>query len=339
MIVVASPASRRCEEPEEGSVQRGGGGGGGGGGARRHPRAVIAALDLCSQTVGHEVRMDNARRAWELPAMRTGLAAVALVAAMFNADQAAQRLEQVRSSPTLADDPAAIDALARELPAFPAGPARVEATMFVAAAWLGRMHRPDDGIGLLRTVVADPEADPLTARLAERELLDALTDADRLDEAVAEAASHANRLDPRVVQHTRTLVRRRTLRRVALGELVAFGALAGVSLVRAYSRGALGDAGRALRRIGPTAIGFAAYVAVAGGVLASRYETGNAAPFLLLGVVVLVLVAAARAWSAVGSRRAIARAGRAVVCAVGMFAAAFVLLDALDPTYLDGFGL
>ena len=33
------------------------------------------------------------------------------------------------------------------------------------------------------------------------------------------------------------------------------------------------------------------------------------------------------------------RTGLAVLCAVGMFAAAFVLLDAIDPTYLDGFGL
>ena len=282
--------------------------------------------------------------------MRTAHAAVAIVTATSllggglrvaraGADDDAERLDRVRQSPTLSADPATIDALARDVQSFPPGTVRVEARMFVASAWLGRMHRPDDAIPLLRAVSDDPDADSLTARLAEREIVQTWIDEGRLDEAAAEAASHADRLDPRVVKQTRTLLRRRAIRRGALVELGAFAGLAGASLLRALRRGALGDAGRALRRIAPVALGFAAYVAVAGGVLASHYETGNAAPFVAFGLLVLPLVFVARAWSAVGATSARARAGRAALCAVSVFAAAFMLLDAVDPTYLEGFGL
>jgi hypothetical protein len=84
---------------------------------------------------------------------------------------------------------------------------------------------------------------------------------------------------------------------------------------------------------------FVAFVAVAGGALASNYEAGNAAPFLLLGAVVLPLVLVARAWSAVGSTRGAARVARALLCAATVLAAAFLLLDAVNPQYLTGFGL
>jgi hypothetical protein len=304
--------------------------------------------------------MDNAPHAWELPAMRTGPAALALAAAAaalvvlaFSvlpsgarlarasalAGDPAQELERVRADPALADDPAAIDALARDLQSFPPGPARVEARMLVAEAWLGRMHRPDDALSVLRAVTDDPEADPLTARLAEREIVDALIAEGRLDEAAAEASAHAHRLDPRVVVHTRTLVRRRSLRRVAIAELCIFGALAGRSLLAAFKRGAVGASGRALRRVLFPALGFAVYVAAAGGLLASQYETGNSAPFVLFGLLVVPIVLLARAWAAVGSTRSAARAFRAVICAVSVFAAAFMLLDAVNPAYLEGFGL
>lgn len=279
--------------------------------------------------------------------MRTVLAALALVmtgcllawnARSAGAEDAAQELDRVRASPTLADDPRVIDALARDLTAFPP-PMRLEARLLVAEAWLGRMHRPDDAIGLLRAVTDDPEADPLTTRLAEREIVDALTDEGRLDDAVVEAESHAHRLDPRLVMHTRTLVHRRTIRRAAVVELGAFALLAGAAVARGLVRGSLGEVRSALRRVTPVAIGFAAYLAAGGGLLASAYETGNAAPFALLGPMVLLIILAARAWSALGSNHAIARAGRATLCAVSVLAAAFLVLDAVNPTYLDGFGL
>jgi hypothetical protein len=292
--------------------------------------------------------MDNARAAWELPAVRTILAAAALLASagllsapgrVAKAEEPAQELDRVRADPNLADDPATIERLARHLQSFAPGPTRIEARMVVAEAWLGRMARPDDAVAVLRTVVDDPEADPLTTRLAEREIVDALTAEGRLDDAASEAASHANRLDPRFVAHTRTVLRRRALRRAALVVLSLFAGLALASLFRALRRRAIDVAGRALAQVLVPAAAFAAYVAVAGGVLASQYESGNGAPFVLFGLLVLPLVLLARAWGAVGSSRPIARAARASLCAASVFAGAFILLDAVNPTYLEGFGL
>src|SRR5579884_3039525 len=213
---------------------------------------------------------------------------------------AAARLARVRDDPALANDPAAIEALARDADAFPPGPARVEARLLVAEAWLGRLRRPRAAIDELRKVTGDPGADPLSARLAEREIVDALVAQGGIDEAVDEARAHANRLDPRFVTQTERLVRRRALRRAAIVELAAFVTLAASAWVRARARGTLGAAPAAVRRIAPVAAAFAAYVGGVGGLLASRYEAGNAAPFLALGAVALPLAVVARAWSAVG---------------------------------------
>jgi len=249
------------------------------------------------------------------------------------------RLEKVRRDPAASSDPGAVDALAHDLEAFPPGPVRVEARMLVAEAWVGRMHRPGDAIGELRQVAADPKADPLTQRLAERELVDALVATGRIDEAAAEAQTHKNRLDPRFVRQVGRLIVRRTVRWGSLGVLAAFALLAVAGLVRAGMRRELGGAMRELRKLSPVAALFVAFVAVAGGVLASRYESGNAAPFLVLGAGVLPLLLVARAWSAVGSQTAAARAARAVLCGATVFAAAFTLLDWFGPEYLPGFGL
>lgn len=293
--------------------------------------------------------------------MRRGLAAVALpgVAALFGAWCAVAaargrggeegmpdgglspqaRLDEVRQDRQLADDPAAVDALARDAEAFPPGLVRVEARMFVAEAWLGRLHRPADALVPLRAVRDDPAAPSLTARLAAREVVDTLLAEDRLDEASAEAASHTDLLDPAFVKQTRAIVRRRTIRWAALAELAGFGALAGVALVRGLRRGALGATAIAVRRIAPVIAAFVLYLGGLGGLLASQYETGNAAPFVGLGLVVLPLLLLARAWAAVGSPAPGARVGRAALCAVSVFAATFVLLDAVHPSYLEGFGL
>ena len=61
---------------------------------------------------------------------------------------------------------------------------------------------------------------------------------------------------------------------------------------------------------------------------------------LWLGVGVLGVDLAARAWR-IGSRdgRPIARAARAVVCAAGVLAVAFLALERADAGYLESFGL
>jgi hypothetical protein len=216
---------------------------------------------------------------------------------------------------------------------------RVEARMLVAEAWVGRLRRTGDAIAVLREVVEDPSADPLTARLAERELVDALATKGDLFQAAAEARAHANILDPRFVRTVDRLLQRRWLRRVAIALLGAFVAFAAVALGRARRRHALGDAVHAVGSIAPVALPFALFVAVAGGVLASQYESGNAWPFLLLGAATLPLVLVARAWSVVGSQRPVARVARGVLCGATVLAAAFMLLDMVSPEYLEGFGL
>jgi len=250
-----------------------------------------------------------------------------------------RRLEQVRRDPDLASDPGAIDALARDAESFPPGMVRVEARMLVAEAWLGRMHRPADAIRELVLVRDDPKTDPLTSRLAERELVDAYVAEGRIDEAVAEASTHSSRLDPKFVRQVKQLVLRRAVERFASIVLAAFAVLSIVGLVRAGRQRALSQAWSALRELAPPALGFVAFVAIAGGVLASQYESGNATPFLLLGLAVLPLVLLARAWGAVGSQTRAARMGRALLCAATVIAAAFVLLDRVYPEYLPGFGL
>jgi hypothetical protein len=249
------------------------------------------------------------------------------------------RLESVRRDPAASSDPAAIDALAHDLETFPPGIVRVEARMVVAEAWLGRMHRPDDAVAQLRFVVVDPKTDVLTHRLAERELVDALAGEGRLDEAAAEARSHETMLDARFVRQVQQLVARRRIRRASVGILAAFGMLTLVALGRAAARGMLGVAGRALRDLAPVALPFVAFLTLAGGFLATKYEAGNATPFYLLGAAVLPLVLLARAWSAVGSPSTAARTARSLLCAATVAATAFTVLDQLDPRYLEGFGL
>ena len=175
------------------------------------------------------------------------------------------RLDQVRQDRSLADDPAAVDALARDAEAFPPGRVRVEARMFVAEAWRGRLHRPADALAPLRAVRDDPDAPAVTVRLAAREIVDTLVSEGRLDEASAEAASQAGLLDPAFLKQIRAIVRRRTIRWVALAELAGFAAMVGVALLRGFRRGALGHAGTALRRIAPVTALFLVYLAGLGG--------------------------------------------------------------------------
>ncbi len=251
----------------------------------------------------------------------------------------ASLLLRIRNDPALSNDPATIDALARQAEASPADKVRGEARMLVAEAWLGRMSRPEDAIGELRKVADDPTSDALTAQLAARQLVGTLFDRGRLEEAAAEAAGRAGHLDSRFVAQIRRLVRRHVLRAVAFIDLALFVALACIAFFRARQLRTLSRVPGALRRLAPLAIAFAVYVGVAGGVLASRYETGNAVPFLLFGLLVIPLVLTACAWAAVGSTRAPARVARALFCGASVVATAFVLLDAYRPTYLEGFGL
>jgi hypothetical protein len=249
------------------------------------------------------------------------------------------QLERVRRDPKLADDGPTLDALVRASDAFPPGSVRVEVRMLAADAFVGRLHRHADGIALYERVVADPKSDTLTSRLAARQIVETLVADDQLDDARARAAALSNKLDRAYVTHVAHLARRRVFVAAAEIEIVAVALLATIAIALAGRHGRKSVLGAAMRRVTPLVLAFAAYVGVAGGVLASKYETGNAKPFLVFGAALFPLLLAARAWGAAGSPTRIARAGRAVACAASALGAAFVVLAYLDPAYLDGYGL
>jgi hypothetical protein len=251
------------------------------------------------------------------------------------------RLERVRRDPDRASDPAEIDALADEVERFPPGQVRIEARVFVAEALRGRLGRPEAAIAQWRAVADDPLADKLTQRLSSHEIVEALLAAGHLDEAASEARARQRRLEPRFVGEVIRLVRRRLIRLGARFELGTFAVAVAIAVGRRSwgSGGALRDIARALRHVAPLAVAFCLYVAVVGGWLAFRFEAGSATPFLALGASALPITLAARAWGAAGSKRAPARLARAVLSAASILAAAFLVLDAVDPRYLDGFDL
>jgi hypothetical protein len=187
--------------------------------------------------------------------------------------------------------------------------------------------------------VADPRADVLTSRQAARELVETTADRGDLDGAARIAKDLGPKIDPKVVVAIVRRLRRRVAHRVATVDLAAVTLLAAGSLALGWRRGALPVVLREIRRIAPFAVAFAAYAGILGGWLASSYEAGNAAPFWAIGGTTLVLGLLARAWGAVGSKRSGPRALRAILCATGVLAAGFLVLERIDATYLQGFGL
>jgi hypothetical protein len=249
------------------------------------------------------------------------------------------RLESVRRDPRLADDPAAIDGLAGDAEGFPPGHVQVEARMLVAEAYLGRLRRPAPGLAELEKVVSDPHADVVTSRQAARELVETRVNQGDLEGAARRGAELGTMLEPKVLAGVRQAIRRKRAHRAATAVLTLLGGLALASVVRAATRKALAPVAGALWRMIPLAAVYAAYAAVVGGLLASSYESGNAAPFLALGFAILIIACVSRAWSAAGSPRPVARILRALLCASSVVAAGFLILERIDISYLQGFGL
>ncbi len=135
------------------------------------------------------------------------------------------------------------------------------------------------------------------------------------------------------------LTRRRRVHLASIGDLVVFALLAAVAIARAAARGAIRSVAAALGKTLPLSAAFVAYVAIAGGTLASEYETGNAEPFLVFGAVLFPIAIAARGWGAAGSPTIAARAARAVLSATAVASAAFLTLEAVNGLYLEGFKL
>jgi hypothetical protein len=191
--------------------------------------------------------------------------------------------------------------------------------------------------GELRDLAADRHNDVLLRRTAATRLVMGLADAGEF--AAAEAAAHdfADNIDPLAVEHVRAVRRRGHVHVAALGALGVALAFLATSLVA--RRRSVIAALPTVRRIAPVVTLFFAYAGVVGGYLATTYENGSANPFLLFAAVMIPFAMILRVWSAVGSPRLAARASRGVTAVAATLAVGFLVVEQVNPSFLEGFGL
>lgn len=245
------------------------------------------------------------------------------------------RLSAVRRDPTKSGDRAVIEALERDVAAFPPGRVRGEAELVIADAWWHRLGDPRRAVAALETAVADETGDRLTRSLALGELARLHRELGDLDAALA-AVERFPDLAPAARNEVRTLVRRGRLRAAAIAVLAALALIGIASLVRATRR--LGEIPRAL--LPPFAVAFSLYLGGAAAVLVRLRGDGDPRPFVWLGLGVLATFAVARAWRlGWGAGGPSARAARGICCAIGVIAAAYLAVERTDASYLEGLGL
>jgi tetratricopeptide (TPR) repeat protein len=248
------------------------------------------------------------------------------------------RLEAVRRDPRKSGDRAVIEALERDLAGFPDGRVRAEARLVVAEAWWHRLGDPRRAIAPLEAVAGDASADRLTRGLGLTELTAVERDLGDLDAARAAVDRYPD-LAPGVRTEVIRLHRRARARVAAVGLLAALAIVGAASFVRAARKlGGVGEVQRAVVR--PLAVAFSLYLGGAAAVLVRLRGDGDPRPFVWLGLGVLAMDVVARTWRlGSGAGRAPARAGRAILCAAGVLAAAFLAVERVDPSYLEGLGL
>jgi hypothetical protein len=164
-----------------------------------------------------------------------------------------------------------------------------------------------------------------------------LADRGQLEAAAAAGREFASNIDPKAVQHVEGLRRRR---HVHLGAVVAVGIALGAALWSVLrARGSWRGALRAARAVAPLASFFLFHVALVGGYLASIYENSNPMPFVLFAALMLPTIVIARMWSAVGSTTPAARVCRGILSVMATFAIGFLVVEQVNPVFLEGFGL
>jgi hypothetical protein len=248
-------------------------------------------------------------------------------------------LERVRRDPALASDPHAVDELVRAAETFSPGLVRVEVWALGAEANAHRFERPLEAEALLRRIVLDEHADRIVVQKAARDLVTLCLARGDLTGAESAVRLAGTRADPQLARDVRRAVHRRSMHHAAIVSLVAMLLLAARAWVSAARRGEAARVRAALASMWKVALGYAAYVALGGALLASGYEADTSKPFLWLGVVLVPVLLVARAWGAAGGETRAARAGRATLCAACALGAAFLVLEAIDVALLGGFGL
>jgi hypothetical protein len=164
-----------------------------------------------------------------------------------------------------------------------------------------------------------------------------LADNGEFDAADAACREFAKNIDPAAIKHAVAVRRRGKVHVVAVGALgIALG-MAVLSLA-ASSRSLRGAFG-AIRRAAPVVGLFLVYTGMVGGCMASSYENGSAMPFVLFASFMLPLAVVFRLWSAVGSAHLTARVGRSSAAVAATLALAFLVIEQINPSYLEGFGL
>ncbi len=255
------------------------------------------------------------------------------------------RLERLRRDPTLNRDLKSVAAFYREAEKFPPGLVRGEAFLLAADAFKDRFGNVDEALHFYRRVVEGHDVGPEDAWRARHELVVLL--AKRGDIAGAWAATQdavetdarANPARAAPEPELVTLIRRYERRANMHSACICAIVLAAVVFLVSLARGTLAIARATLQRSGPRLGAAALYLGGAGAALASVHTPGTAEPFLLMGVALLPLWLAARVWGSVGSSSPLFRGSRALVCAASALAAAFLVLEHVDPAYLEGLGL
>lgn len=249
------------------------------------------------------------------------------------------KLEQLRRSPPRSSDPNAVDALVADAAAFPPGPTRIEVWVLAAEAYTNRFERPADAMRLLRLVIDDEHTDPVVRTKAVRDLATLEVARGDLGAAKRTAKDAGASADPKLAKELTRMSRRRWVHAASIAVVVFMIALAARALFAARHTARAAAAGAATKKILTLAVLYGVYVAVSGALLASGYESGTGVPFLVLGVAIVPIVLLARAWSVAGSAARPARATRAAVCAAGALGAAFLVLERVNASFLDGMGL
>jgi hypothetical protein len=134
------------------------------------------------------------------------------------------RLAHVRRDPGPLGDPSALARLTTEAESMPAGLVRSELRLRIAEGWLKLGHRAQAAAELQR-VVSDPSSGGGDRTWAERDLVESLLAAGRLDAARDEVAAHP--FDPKSAADVARLLRRRRLERLTAGGLLTLVALGG----------------------------------------------------------------------------------------------------------------
>ncbi len=191
--------------------------------------------------------------------------------------------------------------------------------------------------GELRDLASDRHNDVLLRRTAATILVMGLADAGDFEAAEAAVREFAHNIDPQAIKHVRAVRRRGHVHVAALGALGVALAFLLTSLVA--RRRSVMQALPTVRPIAPVIVFFFGYAGAVGGYLATTYENGSAAPFLLFAAVMIPFAMILRLWSAVGSPRLTARASRGVTAVAATLAAGFLVVEQVNPSFLEGFGL